>query len=167
MLEWFGFINVQATATDLDNFFKLRTETNLDGTPVPQDEMYFLALAMKEALDNATLQFIRPGEWHLPWITFEDMDMLNAGHDPDALELLKKISAARSASISYETVDGKPLGIVKAISLCEKLLEKQHMSPFEHQAMADERIEGAWAHRPLHRNYTGYAQWRGFLEEAH
>ncbi len=158
MMEWFGFINVQATATDWDNFFRLRLETNEDGSPVPQDEMYYLALAMKNAYDSVNLEYLMPGQWHLPWITKDE----RAEFD---LADLKKISAARSASISYETVDGKPMTVTKAITLCDKLLVQAHMSPFEHQAMADERIEGSWAHRALHGNFTGFAQWRKFIEE--
>ncbi len=43
MLEWFGFINVQVTSTEWNNFFDLRLELDHDGHPVPQDEMYDLA----------------------------------------------------------------------------------------------------------------------------
>jgi hypothetical protein len=159
ILESFGYINVLVTSTEWDNFFELRTETNPDGTPVPQDEIYELACSMKLAMENATVTKIRGGEWHLPYVTQEEREDFSIAQ-------LKKISAARCASISYQTVDGKPMNWEKAVSLCDKLLEKKHFSPFEHQAMADAKIDGFWCHKKLHANYVGWCQWRGFLSEG-
>ncbi len=158
MLEWFGYINVLVTSTDWQNFFDLRLETNPDGSPVPQDEMYLLAKKIMDALDDAESNVLKPGDWHLPYITDEDRAIYNL---PD----LKKVSAARCASISYETVDGKIMTASKSVDLCDKLLKLNHWSPFEHQAMADEKIDGYWAHGSLHANFEGYAQWRHFLME--
>lgn len=158
MMEWFGFINVLVTSTEWNNFFSLRLETNPDGTPVPQDEMYDLACTLNDRISRFPARKLKPGEWHLPWI-LEDERIIYS----DVQQ--KRISAARSASISYETVDGKPMDASKALTLCDKLMEKKHYSPFEHQAMADQRISGAWAHRSLHANFQGWAQWRKLLEE--
>jgi hypothetical protein len=154
--EWFGFINVLITSTEWDNFFELRTETNPDGTPVPQDEIYELACSMKLAMENCEVKKIRSGEWHLPYVTDDEKDSFSIAQ-------LKKMSAARCASISYQTVDGKPMNWEKAISLCDKLLEKKHYSPFEHQAMADAKIDGSWCHKSWHGNFTGWVQWRHVL----
>jgi hypothetical protein len=158
-LEWFGYINVLVTATDWDNFYELRCVLNDEGLPIPQDEMYELAIAIREAIKAAPAKVLKPGEWHLPYVTTEEETLYG---EVDR----KRMSAARCASISYHTVDNKVMTPQKAIDLCDKLLERKHYSPFEHQAMADESIWGYWAHRSLHANYQGWAQWRHFLMEA-
>jgi hypothetical protein len=164
MLEWFGSINTLITSTEWDNFYLQRIMLNEDGFPVPQDEMYELACSIKEAVEAAPIQHLEPGQWHLP---FTDDLMLHQIHgDFEYLQTAKKISAARCASISYQTVDGKIMSADKAESLCDKLLDREHWSPFEHQAMADLKIEGQWAHQSWHANYTGYSQWRHMLMDG-
>jgi hypothetical protein len=149
LTEWFGYINVLVTSTDWENFFKLRLETDLEGYPVPQDEMYELACKMNEALRYSQPRELQPGEWHLPFITAHDRSMYS-------IEDQKKLSSARCASISYETVDGQEMTPDKAFAINKKLSEKEHWSPFEHQAMADPEYENKFAHA----NYNGWAQYR-------
>lgn len=162
-LEWFGYINVLVTATEWDNFFELRTAIEEQtGFPIPQDEMYDLAMEIKDVLWAAEgqnlYQTLRPGEWHLPYVTKGETQALT-------LQDQLWVSAARCASISYQTVDGKEMTVEKARELGERLEARKHWSPFEHQAKADCKIEGAWAHRSLHANFTGWAQNRHIMME--
>jgi hypothetical protein len=165
MLEWFGYINVQVTSTEWNNFFALRTELNEDGFPVPQDEIYHLAVEMKRLRDASVPKILKPGEWHLPWVTDEEKDQYD--HQQQIA-----LSVARSASISFETVDGKIMTPERALELNKKLLSKHpiHASPCEHQATPDERIwvslngqyEG-WMNSHLHGNFDGWIQYRKTL----
>lgn len=162
-LEWFGYINVLVTATEWDNFFELRTAIEEStGWPIPQDEMFELAydiqMVIQNAEDEGLYQNIPAGQWHIPYVTKGEKQSLT-------LQDQLWVSAARCASISYQTVDGKEMTVERARELGQKLAERKHWSPFEHQAKADCKIEGAWAHRSLHANYTGWAQSRHIMQE--
>jgi hypothetical protein len=64
--------------------------------------MYDLACKMLKAILQSSPGEIDPGEWHLPFV--EDTEYLT-------LEQSKRISAARCAGVSYETVDAEPMTI--------------------------------------------------------
>ncbi len=90
------------------------------------------------------------GEWHLPLVQDDERAL--------PIEVLKKVSAARCARVSYLTHDGKR-DIEKDIELCERLMSDRHMSPFEHVATpADDRA--------FHANFRGWLQMRKELEPA-
>lgn len=122
-LEPFMYIRTLVTATDWDNFFKLR----LDKAHV-QPEMYDLARAMRIAIDKSTSVV---GRIHLPYI---DWDVSGAVGDEDCVAAM--ISAARCARVSYLTHDGKAPDKEKDLALANRLWEEGHLSPFEHQAWA-------------------------------
>lgn len=122
-LEPFMYIRTLVTATDWDNFFKLR----LDKARV-QPEMYDLARAMRIALDKSPSVV---GRIHLPYI---DWDVSGDGGDEDCVAAM--ISAARCARVSYLTHDGKAPDKEKDLALANRLWEEGHLSPFEHQAWA-------------------------------
>lgn len=121
-LEPFMYIRTLVTATDWDNFFKLR----LDKAHV-QPEMYDLARAMRIAIGKSTSVV---GHIHLPYI---DWDVSGAFGDED---LAVMVSAARCARVSYLTHDGKAPDKEKDLALAKRLWEEGHLSPFEHQAWA-------------------------------
>lgn len=121
LLEPFQYIKVIVTATEWDNFFKLRLH------PDAQPEICFLAKAMKEAMDSSTPDVLEPGEWHLPYI-------LNEDYYKTTTDNFIKLSVARCARVSYLNHDNSSPSIEKDIDLYSKLLEAGHMSPFEHQA---------------------------------
>lgn len=121
-LEPFMYIRTLVTATDWDNFFKLR----LDKAHV-QPEMYDLARAMCIAIDKSTSVV---GRIHLPYI---DWEVSGAFGDED---LAVMVSAARCARVSYLTHDGKAPDKEKDLALANRLWEEGHLSPFEHQAWA-------------------------------
>jgi hypothetical protein len=146
ILEPFQHINVLVTATEWDNFFALRDH------PDAQPEIAKLARAMKGAMAGSEPRFLKPGSWHKPYINADDYS--NQGD-------MRMVSAARCASVSYKTVDGKPMSVEKALDIFNKLAGSDpiHASPFEHIARPDPD------NGPGCRNFTKWHQWRADLEE--
>ena len=158
-LEWFGYIDVLLTTTDIENFMVLRDD------PAAQPEIRDLAQMMKEALAASTPNVLYPDQWHLPYVT--DEELLEHG-----VEIAKKLSTARCARLSYKPFDGNA-SIEAEIERFERLIVSRpvHASPAEHQATPDLRILGhegpygewrptRWQNRHLHGNFYGWIQHR-------
>lgn len=130
-------IRTLVTATDWDNFFKLRL------SPLAQPEMQSLASAIKSAMEKS-----KPvkSTWHTPYVDPEK----EKGIGWNKLILC---SVARCARVSYLRMGGKPTDVEKDIALAKQLLQNGHMSPFEHIACID-NPEGRFA------NFTGFASLR-------
>lgn len=124
LLEPFSTVKVVVTATEWDNFFKLRLHHDA------QPEIQELAQAMKIAMDKSEPKLLRAGQWHLPYVT--EFDLFNT--TDDEFELLPKISAARCARVSYLNHDNTSPCIEKDLELARQLLADGHLSPFEHQS---------------------------------
>jgi len=122
LTEPFQWIKVLVTATEWDNFFKLRHHEDA------QPEIAQLALRMKEAMEGSIPVELQPGEWHLPYVDCRRKDQI------DDLEASIKCSVARCARVSYLNHDNSNSDIDKDIALADMLLNAGHMSPFEHQA---------------------------------
>jgi len=105
------------TGTEWDNFFELRLAKDA------QPEIQALARAMKRAMEQSEPRVLKPGEWHLPYVT-ERVD----------IETAIKCSVARCARVSYNNHDGTQADISKDIALHDFLMESRHYSPLEHQA---------------------------------
>lgn len=121
MIEPWTYINVQITATNFERMLGLRRDK------AAQPEFQLLANMIKVALSNCDYQKLQVGGWHLPWVT----------PDEDASRYLldlKKISAARSARLSYTPIGEPTINLMKDLSLADDLLAQLHLSPFEHQA---------------------------------
>ena len=173
------------SSTEWTNFFGQRCIVNPEtNQPYAQQEMYAAAMAMQKAYYESTPKLVGYCEWHLPYITEEDIEWVNkyfgiGMYLPEKIEMnshLKKISAGRCARVSYLTHDGKrdPL---EDINLADKLIaaKPMHPSPFEHVATpqdfdpnqpwwgeARDRCKGQ---NPL-GNFRGWAQYRHeFLNE--
>lgn len=84
-LEWFGFIDVVVTSTDWRNFDALRDHD------AAQDEIRDLCVAMKLAREATNVQVLRPGEWHLPYVTLDDFDWIDFNLDPKRPDLHPKV----------------------------------------------------------------------------
>lgn len=124
LTEPFQQINVIVTSTEWENFFELRDH------PAAMPEFRALAQGIRAAMKAASVQYLDPGQWHIPMLIEEDGD-----YDltiPDRLAL----STARCAHVSYETVDAQTMTLLKAREICGKLFGAKpfHMSPTEHQA---------------------------------
>ena len=133
-LEWFSPIKVVVTATEWDNFFWLRIDPE-----AAQPEIVELASKMHFEMQNSRPQELNPGEWHLPYIRFDDEYQKyfievakKEWHEVD-LETAKRISASCCAQVSYRKLD---TSIEKALEIYDKLFSgpKPHLSPVEHQA---------------------------------
>jgi hypothetical protein len=161
LLEPFGHITVVATGTQWSNFFALRCH------PAAEPHMQMLARAIKEAYDEAEVQMLAPGQWHLPfvglddWVTINNLCLPRGEHTAMAL----KLSVARCASTSYKTVEGFDMTLERAVALHDKLVASVplHASPCEHQAQAD-KYDGRWAN-PGHGGNLGdgWIQYRKLL----
>lgn len=167
LLEPFSWIDVLITSTDWSNFFWLRDHK--DAEPHLQD----LARLVRQAINEAEIQELEPGKWHLPYITQEDAEIIGgqppindlAGH-----ELLKRISAARCARISYKPFDGDS-SYEKELARYDMLVtsDRVHASPTEHQATPDiwtpwDSIYGRyWYNLKYHGNLEGYIQARKLI----
>lgn len=174
LLEPFTYIDVVLSSTDFANWYALRDHKDA------QPEIRELASLMKEVQAHSTPILLKPGQWHLPYI--EDADWEEARQfafdsgtargrkDPDLEEVLRKVSAARCARVSYRLHDGSKTTFDKDLELFDRLLVSQplHASPAEHQATPDTYIggnfdAGRWAQPNQHGNFRGWRQFRKML----
>jgi thymidylate synthase ThyX len=140
LTETFQMIKVLISATEWDNFFWLRDDLAADPT------LEHLAKeCMRKAYENSTPQQLKSGEWHLPYV---HQDWFDIGEGKKqrfyldekdslgsylSLEDAIKVSAARSAAVSYRNVD---YSLEKSKEVYDRLVgaEKKHGSALEHQA---------------------------------
>lgn len=122
ILEPYFHITTLLTATEFDNFFKLRAHS------AAQPEIRQLAYEMLELYKSNKPDEKDLGEWHIP---FGDKYA-----DGLTLEQKLKIATARAARVSYKTFDGE-IDYDKDYDLHDNLLKEGHYSPFEHCAQAD------------------------------
>jgi hypothetical protein len=140
IIEPWMFTQVIITATEWDNFLKLRIDNS------SQPEIQYIAKEVQRLLADNNPNLIKHNEWHLPFITEEERLKFS-------LDELKKISTARCARVSYKLYNGKDSNLLKDIELCEKLISKGHWSPFEHIATPEEKTE-------KDSNFIGWKQYR-------
>lgn len=141
VLEPFQWMQTIVTATEWDNFFKLRRHKDA------QPEIKHLADLMFEAFEESKPKELAPGEWHLPYVTDDQST---------PLEQLKKWSTARCARVSYLTHDKKQPDPHKDELLHDRLLKDGHFSPFEH--IAQPMAGGKW-----YANFRGWQSYRNAL----
>jgi hypothetical protein len=166
VLEPFQWIKVIVTATEWDNFFKLRLHKDA------QPEIQELARCMKTAIDESIPIELHPGEWHLPYVDLNEFD--DSG---DPISEAIKCSVARCARVSYLNHDNSAPDISKDIALADMLLESGHMSPFEHIAtpmdFVKDTFELAWENGVTHKdrdnnfwsgNFRGWVMYRKLLD---
>lgn len=142
------------SATDFDNFFKLRTDK------MAQPEIRELADAMYD-IYHSTRPMSRSHRidndqkdcWHLPLISARE-------YADNPIDLLRQVSVARCARVSYLTHDGKR-DLTEDVRLFNRLLSAGHWSPFEHVAEANTACK-SWVYSG---NFRGWIQWRKTFEE--
>lgn len=147
ILEPWQHMHTILSATEFDNFFALRCH------PDAQPEFQVLARLMKDAYDNSTPQELAEGEWHLPYVQWDEYNTLS---EEDRV----KVSVARCARVSYLTHDKKVPVLSKDIELHDNLVNSIpiHASPAEHQAWPP-GIPGA-----RFANFVGWIQYRRDIE---
>jgi thymidylate synthase ThyX len=145
ILEPFLWHTCIVSATEWQNFFLLRC------SPLAQPEIQCIAEMMRDAY-NASNPSER--DWHMPYISAEDWTECRHPHGDFHKEesLLRQISVARCARVSYLTHDGKR-DREKDMELYEKLATSGHWSPFEHVAQAMSTPERSG-------NFIGWKQYR-------
>ena len=122
ILEPWMWTTTLITATEWDNFFKLRNHKDA------QPEIQKLAQLMQLAMDSSTPTKLAYGEWHLPYIMDYEQDRY-------PIKDLLKLSTARCARISYFTHGTRSININNDLELHDQLVgsEPKHASPTEHQ----------------------------------
>jgi len=195
LLEPFTYIDVLVTATEFANWFKLRDHA--DAQPEIRELAQLMHLAYRESLPTQVFG----GQWHLPYITKDDWEAVErfcrvgrisyfVPSYKEKLEVVRKISVARCARVSYKAFDGTVAPIEKDIELFNQLLvsEPLHASPAEHQATPDEMqwiqtlavaspedhnngdddeevlgTDERWMNPHLHGNFVGWKQYRKMI----
>ena len=122
LMEPFFHMTTLVTATEYDNFFKLRAHS------AAQPEIRDLAYKMLDALADSIPDRKEEGQWHIP---FGDKFV-----DGLSIEQKLKVATARAARVSYKTFDGE-INYDKDYVLHDQLLSEGHYSPFEHCAQAE------------------------------
>lgn len=148
LLEPFAHIKVVVSGTDWSNFFDLRIHK--DAEP----HIQILAQRIKQSQEMSAPYILSDGEWHLPYIKPGEWEQYD-------IELLKKVSSARCARVSYLNFDGTNPDIKSDVALFERLAGSApiHASPLEHQATPTrDRSEMA--------NLNGYKQFRREIENG-
>lgn len=151
MLEPWMHIEVVVTATDWANFYALRLDK------AAQPEMRALAQAAYEAHIASFPRVLKPGEWHLPFVSGDEIGRL----EPD---VLCRISAARCARVSYLKHDGTKATTEEDMELFDRLMAGaiKHSSPTEHQAVVprEDSIARTQMHHDFKSNLQGWIQYR-------
>ena len=142
ILEPFAHINVVVTASYYGNFFALRRHADA------QPEIKVLADVMWEALSASDPAKLEPRDWHLPYVSDEDIyGILQRNAIPTAgipidpwTMMMIKVSVARCARVSYMTHDGARPTVDADMALYDRLVGSVplHASPAEHQARVQE-----------------------------
>ena len=149
LLEPFTWHVIVVTSDEWDNFFALRCH------PDAQPEIRRAAECMRDALAAST-----PADtldWHLPFITGSDrVAVTDLAGDGDYQSMLRKVSAARCARVSYLTHEGKRDPLID-VGLYDKLTgaRPKHDSPLEHVA------------RPARPGETVHGNFRGWVQLRH
>jgi thymidylate synthase ThyX len=153
LLEPFQWHTVIVTATEWDNFFKLRTNEQAQYEIRRIADLMYDAYHLYVDTDEKGLRsrthlepkLLKQGEWHLPFISDEDekevawflrnknIKLYGITPEQTILNIFKEVSVARCARVSYLTHDGKR-DIEKDLELFDKLKTSGHWSPFEHVA---------------------------------
>lgn len=183
LLEPFSWHTVVVTSTEWNGFMEQRC------SPLAQPEIRAVAEEMANALFLSKPNELGPNGWHMPYLTDEDVawadDTAGWGreNDAEAIDLLKMISVARCARVSYLTQNGDrdPWEDIKLFSRLVSA-SPMHASPLEHVAtpcqcpthyaeMVDHKgvsvFCAAREYKPDHLgNFRGWDQLRHTIEQG-
>lgn len=151
LLEPWMWITVVCSGTNFEHFLSLRQPRGagvlFDPEFPAQPEIQVIASLAYQAINGSQPKCLKAGDWHLPFIAENEWT-------DRALDwmMLRKVSVARCARVSYLTHDGHR-DIQKDIELHDRLATSGHWSCFEHQAEA--LSESKWI-----GNFRGFKQYR-------
>ena len=134
LLNPWQYVEETVTATEWDNFYHLRLDSNA------QRDIQELAKVMLEAYKQSIPTLLQEGEWHTPYVaSYPTVDNKRKYIDNDGKELCPvdavKVSAARCARSSYNKHDKTTTTLKDDLPLYSALIEASpvHGSPLEHQ----------------------------------
>jgi thymidylate synthase ThyX len=175
LLEPFLWHNIIVTATEWDNFMKLRLH------PAAEIHIQEVAQQMLNVLNGSTPKVLQEGEWHIPFgdnmkdpIIFqmlkqyfgEDRFLEGTNNPVSQPEYAKaywdiklKIATARCARVSYLNYEGKD-DYEADVKLYEQLASSGHWSPFEHCATPTPIGEQSFG------NFKGWTQLRHIIQSG-
>jgi thymidylate synthase ThyX len=152
LLEPFMWHRVLVTSTEWENFFALRAN------PMAQPEIRTIAEMMQTQYRTNQPRLVRNGEWHLPLLQPDESFWVI-----EKPEMMKKVSAARCARVSYLTHDGKR-DFEADLQLYDRLVTGGHLSPLEHVATPN------WENTTAEKwsgNFKGWKQLRKSIPHEH
>ena len=165
LLEPFMWHTVIVTSTEWQGFWDQRC------SELAQPEIKVAAELMREAYEASEPTLVDYDEWHLPYIEGEDWDAAidmsdeNGGDNNTVVDIIKSVSVARSARVSFLNHDGTR-ELQKDLDLYYRLVSADplHASPLEHVCTPAEYSE-VRAGEVL-GNLTGWHQMRHQVENA-
>ena len=134
LVEPFSWITTLITATEWENFYRLRCHTDA--------EIHFQKIAgmIRDARKASEPTYLTNAQWHLPFLSADELE--NIGFDfsgpatISGIEAARRISTARCARISYLTHEGTR-DFMKDLELFDRLVQGSgfgHWSAHEHVA---------------------------------
>lgn len=123
VLEPYSLHEVILTGTEWENMINLRTHKDA------QEEIQAPARLIRDAFDLSEPRLVNEGEWHMPFIAENELELVASSP-----EMMRMVSAARCARISYISFDELEPNLEKDIDRARMLAASGHMSPFEHVA---------------------------------
>ncbi len=160
ILEPFMHTRSLVSSTEWDNFYSLRNHKEA------QPEFVDLARKMQEIRQNSVPTPLGYDEWHLPFVSEQEMQSSKCRNFKDTKTLIR-CSVARCARVSYLTFDGKVPNVEDDLRLYDRLVGSRplHASPAEHVARPDKLTAYGWKKPHLHGNFVGFIQHRKILEK--
>ena len=151
--------------------------------------MMFLAEAIYDAINESIPKELKEGEWHIPYgeeFNKQELQKIVGTKDNDInhenmLPTILKISVARCARLSYQTLGDNPvIDYEKDLQLYDILSKSGHWSPFEHVAKVMTNDEyHSWCKGKIKvdtveaitidnlgwcRNFKGFIQYRELID---
>jgi len=158
LLEPFLWHTIIVTATEWDNFMKLRLH------PAAEIHIQEVAQQMLNALNGSTPKVLQEGEWHIPFgdnidgvRVQEELGNINSSWGLE--EAKAKIATARCARVSYLNYEGKD-DYEADVKLYDQLASSGHWSPFEHCATPTPIGEHSFG------NFKGWKQLRHIIQSG-
>ena len=173
ILEPYQWMHVVVTTASNTNFDGLRRHGDAD------PNILLLAELWHGSQQQSHARQLYAGDWHLPFIDEDDWGTAQRYCQVDritrdmpgkheVIAVLKKVSAARCARVSYLNHEGKRPDLLEDLKLFDRLVRSEiiHASPTEHQATPDSKVLTGcsmvpdWQMKPLHGNLPGWIQHR-------
>jgi len=120
VIELWAWHTVVVSATEWENFFRLRTHKDA------QPEMQIVAKMMRDAHTSSVSLLLKEGDWHLPYVTSDERSSLSESQEV-------ALSVVKCAAVSFERQNTERTR--EAVTARhDAMIKSAHWSPFEHVA---------------------------------